>query len=443
MRRVATGSLLRVLCVSALGLAVLCPEAFAGPPYAPLDQPGPPLSVPVDQLRAALQCQPSVVGATREPVLLSPGTGATPDQNFSWNYEPQLTKLGIPWCAYHAPEYTLGDIQTSGEYLVYAIRTMYAMAGRRIAIVGHSQGGMSMRWALRFWPDTRPMVEDVIGFSPSNHGTTQKPLCLNGCPPADWQQDSKSQFIAALNSYAETFAGISYTNVYTHADEVVTPADNNDDASAALHTGGGAITNVATQDICPNDRYEHLGIGTVDPVAYALAIDALTHPGPADPARIDRSVCSQLFMPGVDPLNINTELQIAGAVPSQLAVPIGGFNLVGVPETTAEPVSACYVHAACPGEGSTGAAPNPSSVRGSVPSRARCAAAGAVTIALARDVRRARVTADGRRVRLRRVGGRLRATVRIASGHNTVTVRIVELKSGHRRLVFARRYRRC
>jgi phage FluMu protein gp41 len=32
---------------------------------------------------------------------------------------------------------------------------MYAMARRQIAIIGHSQGGMSMRWPLRFWPDTR------------------------------------------------------------------------------------------------------------------------------------------------------------------------------------------------------------------------------------------------------------------------------------------------
>ncbi|MDQ6606375.1 MAG: GPI inositol-deacylase, partial [Actinomycetota bacterium] len=68
-------------------------------------------------------------------------------------------QLGISWCAYTAPHSTLDNIETSGEYLVYAIRTMHALAGRRIAVMGHSQGGMSMRWALRFWPDTRPMVE--------------------------------------------------------------------------------------------------------------------------------------------------------------------------------------------------------------------------------------------------------------------------------------------
>jgi hypothetical protein len=318
----------------------------ASGPYAPLDRPGPPLSVPLAQLRASLQCTAGVAHASREPVLLNPATGVTPDQNYSWNWERALTQLGIPWCAYTAPYHTLGDIQVSGEYLVYGIRTMNAMAGRRIAILGHSQGGMSMRWALRFWPDTRKMVDDVIGIAGSNHGTTASGLCVGGCPPADWQQAAGANFIAALNSYAETFPGISYTEIYSHTDEVVMP-NANDHGSSSLHTGGGMITNVATQDICPADVYEHLTVGTVDPVAYALAIDALTHPGPADPARVPRSVCAQVYMPGVDPLTVNTYLQILAAAPGLLAVPVGGVNLVGVPEVSAEPPLACYVFASC------------------------------------------------------------------------------------------------
>ncbi|MBO0769697.1 MAG: hypothetical protein J2O48_13520, partial [Solirubrobacterales bacterium] len=150
----------------ALGLALmLAANASAAPTYAPLDQPGPPLSVPAAQLKASLKCEPSVANAKVTPVLLNPATGVTAEQNYSWNWERALDKLGIPWCAYHAPNSTEGDIPTSGEYLVNAIRTEYAMAGRKIDVLGHSQGGMSMRWALRFWPDTRPMVDDVVGWS--------------------------------------------------------------------------------------------------------------------------------------------------------------------------------------------------------------------------------------------------------------------------------------
>jgi hypothetical protein len=333
-------------------MATLAGSAQAAQTYAPLDQPGPPLTVTLPQLQASLTCETGVRNAKVEPVLLNPATGVTAAQNYSWNWEPALDKLGIPWCAYTAPHSTLDNIQTSGEYLVHAIRTMYGLAHRRIAIMGHSQGGMSMRWPLRFWPDTRPMVEDVIGFSGPNHGTTVggPGICGGGCPPADWQQFAGSHFIQALNSYAETFPGISYTEIYTHTDEVVQP-NSGPNASAALHTGGGQITNVATQDVCPRDTDEHLMIGTVDPVAYALAVDALTHPGPADPARVPQSVCSQLYMPGVNPLSAATYLQTLAGAPGLLSVAFtpAAPAATGVQNVPAEPPLTCYVFATCSG----------------------------------------------------------------------------------------------
>ena len=340
--------------IAAAAVFAGAPGAAAAVAYAPLDQPGPPLTVPLARLSAALYCQPGVRHAAVEPVLLNPATGVDPAENYSWNYEPALTELGIPWCTYTAPHHTLDDIEASGEYLVYAIRAVHALAGRPIAVMGHSQGGMSMRWALRFWPDTRPMVDDVIGFSGSNHGTTvlSASVCGLGCPPADWQQLSTARFIAALNSGAETFPGISYTEVYTHTDEVVQP-NSGVHASAALHTGAGAITDVATQDLCPSDVYEHLAVGTVDPVAYALAVDALTHPGPADPARVARirGLCSRATMPGVDLTNPNTLAQILAAGPTLASATLGptATATAGAPVLRAEPALACYVFAACSG----------------------------------------------------------------------------------------------
>jgi hypothetical protein len=245
------------------------------------------------------------------------------------------------------PDHTLGDIQTAGEYLVYAIRTMYARAHRRIAILGHSQGGMSMRWALRFWPDTRSMVGDVIGMAGTNHGTTALAPCrvgLTSCVPADWQQAAGSKFIAALNSHTETFPTISYTEIYTHTDEVVVPNTNDATAVSRLRSAPN-VTNVATQNICPLALYEHLAIGTVDPVAYALVMDALTHAGPAAPSRISRAVCTQLYQPGVDPANAQMYLQILAGAPGLLSVSLPDVNLVGAPEAKAEPALRCYVFA--------------------------------------------------------------------------------------------------
>jgi pimeloyl-ACP methyl ester carboxylesterase len=181
--------------------------------YAPVDQPGPALSVPQSALDSSLQCSGSFAGATRAPVLLVPGTGSDPEE-FAWNWEPRLSELGIPWCAVTLPKHGLADVQVAGEYVVNAIRTMHSQAGRKIAIIGHSQGGMLPRWPLRFWPDTRGMVDDDIGFAASNHGTYSSiPTCAVGCPESFWQQTVNSEFIKALNSYQETFPGISYTAV--------------------------------------------------------------------------------------------------------------------------------------------------------------------------------------------------------------------------------------
>lgn len=323
--------------------------AATSSPYAPLDRPGPALDVSTADLAAALTCSGDLAGSPLEPVLLSPATGVTPDQNYSWNYERAFVAQHRPWCALTMPFHTEGDIQVAGEYLVYAIRTMYAEAHRRIAVLGHSQGGMSMRWALRFWPDTRGMVDDVIGLAGSNHGTAFLGFCVDGvttCPPATWQQSSSAAFIAALNSGAETFQGISYTEVFTHTDEVVSPNYTDADAVSALHTGQGEITNVSTQDICPLDAYEHLSIGTVDPAAYALVMDALNNPGPAVPSRVSRSVCLQVYQPGVNPLTAQTYLQVLAAAPGLLAVDVPEANALGIPEVAAEPPLRCYVFAA-------------------------------------------------------------------------------------------------
>ena len=352
---------MRRLLARALPFAVLAalsavvpgatPSLAAGsgaPAYAPLHRPGPALSVPARKLRAALECH-GHPGRGPEPVLLNPATSVTPDQDYSWTYEKAFTAQHRYWCAVTMPERTFGDIQRAGEYLVHAIRVMHGRTDRRIAILGHSQGGMSMRWALRFWPDTRRMVTDVIGMAPSNHGTTALPTCRPGvtsCTPAVWQQQADAAFIAALNSRAETFRRIAYTVIYTHLDEVVTPNSSAATSSSALHTGHGSITNVAVQDVCPSDVSEHLLVGTIDPTTYALVMDALTHRGPAKPARLDGSTCAQATMPYVDPADVQTYLQPLQAIPGLASTPLPNISLVGAHSVPAEPALRCYVYLA-------------------------------------------------------------------------------------------------
>ena len=251
-------------------------------PYAPLDRPGPPLSVPAGTLRAALSCTPGIAGDTRNPILLVPGTNLDPGPNYSWNYERAFAAMHWAYCSITLPYHTTGDIQTAGEYVVYALRTIAKLSGRQVDVLGYSQGGMLPRWALRFWPDTRALVHDFVSLDPSNHGTLDADAtCQGQCSAADWQQASTAHFMSALNSFTETFAGIDYTVIFSRTDEIVVP-NFNSAGSSSLHTGGGTIANIAVQQICPTDTSEHLAMGSYNSVGYALAVDAFTHESVAD-----------------------------------------------------------------------------------------------------------------------------------------------------------------
>ena len=327
-----------MLCAIAL-LAIL-PAAASATKYAPINRTGPKYQVPRADLKASLDCTGKVRNATRQPVLLLPATGVDSEHNFEWNYERALGQEGIPYCTSDQQgklRSNMDDIQTRGEYVTFAIRAMHRMADRRIATLGHSQGGMITRWSLRFWPKTRRMVNDVIGMAGSNHGSEGgDATCTNGCSAAFQQQNAGSKFIRALNSRQETFKRVSYTEIYTDNDQVVVPPE-----SSGV-SGPGKITNVAIQDICPSDPEEHLGVGTSDATAYALVLDALGRPGPAKPAAIDTAVCAEPFMPGINESTYATDTAESLAYLSN--------SIATYPKVDREPKLRCYTRLSCSGK---------------------------------------------------------------------------------------------
>lgn len=327
------GVLLVVVVLAALvGGGRPAPAAAGEDGFAALDAPGPALAAAPSELAAALDCP--TLGPGARAVLLVPGTTLDPETNFAWNYVPALTSAGFSVCTVALVDRGMGDIQDSVERVVHAIRTMHAATGAPIQVIGYSQGGQVPRFALRFWPDVRPMVDDLISLSAPNNGALPADgLCAVACAASIWQQRMAAGYIAALNSRATSFSGVDITSVYTRFDEVAAPNLNGESSALA------GATNVALQDLCPLNVAEHIQIGTTDPVAYALVLDALSHPGPADPARVPGSVCAQVFLPGVDPLEV---LQRQAT----LATIVAG-SLIEAPLLTAEPPLRCYVTATC------------------------------------------------------------------------------------------------
>lgn len=138
----------------------------------------------------------------------------------------------------------------------------------------------------------------------------------------------------ALNGGPQTFPGISYSVLYSKFDEVVLPQDTPLDPAP-----GTAYRRVALQEVCALNVAEHVLNGSVDPLVWALVMDALTHDGVVDPARISRSACTQLVMPGV-----SLDTVAAGLAGAALALVQWPFYTPPVP---AEPRLRCYATDAC------------------------------------------------------------------------------------------------
>ena len=279
--RVVTRSL-----VLLLGLVLLVPSgsAVAAAP------PGPPLTESPAALRRATNCDPAKqLRSAKKVVLLVHGTATTPEESWSWSYERALQADGFALCTVRLPDYALGSMTRSAEYVVAAARIAIRRSERRIAIIGHSQGGQLAAWVTRFWPDVARGVHDVVALASPFDGTALgNELCaLARCTALVWQSRRGSKTVAALRR-APVPAGVATTSIATRYDQIVRPQP-----AVSRLPGARAIL---LQDVCPADPVEHnLILG--DPLAYALAVDAITHQGPADPARIPASTCQQLFIP--------------------------------------------------------------------------------------------------------------------------------------------------
>jgi triacylglycerol esterase/lipase EstA (alpha/beta hydrolase family) len=213
------------------------------------------------------------------PVVLVHGTFG--NMTVSWNeIAPDLERLGYCVFALDYGNNATGDIPKSAGQLQTFVDDVLAKTGAsKVSIVGHSQGGMMPRYLIKFAAYSSK-VDDLVGMSPSNHGTTNPlagPAAQFGCV-ACAQQAAGSDFITHLNAGDQTPAPVSYTVIETRNDEVVTPYDS----EFLPETSDGRVTNVLLQDACPADPTDHVGI-IYDPIAIQWMLHALGRPGPADP----------------------------------------------------------------------------------------------------------------------------------------------------------------
>jgi hypothetical protein len=256
---------------------------------------GPELETDAAERDRAVRC-PIAFSGVHEPVLLVHGTAGRPEDHWALGYQKILPDLGYDVCTVRLPTFALDDIQRASEYVVHAVRAIAAASGKPVDIIGYSQGGLEPRWAVKYWSDVRDAVDDIVTLASPHHGAlSADALCIAGsCAAAAWQMNQGSAFIASLNAVDETPGSIDYTSLYSLNDELVQPV-----LPVPTAQLDGA-TNLLIQDVCFGRLVEH-GREPVDAAVFALVLDALENPGPADPARIDPAVCNEVYMTGLTP----------------------------------------------------------------------------------------------------------------------------------------------
>jgi pimeloyl-ACP methyl ester carboxylesterase len=203
---------------------------------------------------------------------------------FALNYgqEPGI-RVGLPGATRSGGVAPVAD--SARELARFVDRVRGATGSRKVDIVGHSQGGMMPRYYLKFLGGAAK-VGNLVGLSPSNHGTTVGGLALlpgvpqlltAGLGPSVQDQIAGSAFLTRLNAGGDTVPGVRYTVIQTSLDDVVTPY------SSAFLTGPH-VTNILLQRQCPSDLSDHLGI-SFDEVALRDVRNAL------DPAHAVASRC--------------------------------------------------------------------------------------------------------------------------------------------------------
>jgi triacylglycerol esterase/lipase EstA (alpha/beta hydrolase family) len=233
------------------------------------------------------------------PVILVDGTFANQRDDFG-ALAPELANAGycVYTYAYGAPpsQYvqSVGPVPASARQLATEVSGVKAATGAsQVDLVGHSQGGMLAEYYAKLLGGA-PNVHDIVGLSPSTHGTTAGGLftlasyfpgsnafiAAAGCQ-ACVDQESTSPVIQNLDSGPIAQSGVTYTIIETQNETVVTPV-----GSSFIEEPG--VTNEYVQQFCPSDGVDHVDL-PYDLVVTRLVENAL------EPATAASPNCSTEF----------------------------------------------------------------------------------------------------------------------------------------------------
>jgi triacylglycerol esterase/lipase EstA (alpha/beta hydrolase family) len=235
---------------------------------------------------ANVACTPSA--AHPYPVVLVEGTFSSMYNSFG-AISPDLVNNGYCVYAFNYGQtlpltgfYAMGNIASSASALSTEVNHVLAETGAsKVDLVGWSQGGMMPRYYINNLGGASK-VNMLVGFAPSNYGTTldgltyfladlgvlglDTALLAVTCQACD-QQLQGSSFLTGLNQ-TPTVASVKYVVIESQDDEIVTPYTN------AFLPAASNVQNITLQNQCPQDASDHLSI-SYDSNALQDMINAL------------------------------------------------------------------------------------------------------------------------------------------------------------------------
>ncbi|KAI5248659.1 alpha/beta-hydrolase [Aureobasidium subglaciale] len=305
----------------------------------------PKYSVTESSLRSAIYIPASFQGGKVQPVILMPGSGSTGYFTYVGNYIKLLTGSGYAdpvWL--NIPGYLLNDAQVNAEYAAYAINYIASITGKKVSIIGWSQGNIDIQWAFKYFTSTVKSVRNHIAISPDYAGTVNANLiCPDGlpCDPAVLQQQYKgtSNFIDRMRLGNGDSAYVPTTTVYSGLfDEIVEPQQGTG-ASAYLNDARKVgVTNNYLQGICPGlpggSFYTHEGV-LYNPIAFGLVKDALINGGAGKTSRLDLNKLCNIYL--AEGLNVGDLLV------TENSIVVAALSLIlYLPKVVVEPAIKAY-----------------------------------------------------------------------------------------------------
>lgn len=232
------------------------------------------------------------------PVVLVNGTFANAMDDFG-ALAPTLANAGycVYTFSYGAPSsqliQSIGAVPASAQTLASEVQQVLGATGAsQVDLIGHSQGGLLAEYYAKVLGGAR-YIHDLIGLSPTTHGTTLDGLTnlasffpgasqlIGGACPACADQEAGSAVIQQLDNGPIAQAGVKYTIIETLDETVVTPV-----GSSFIHESG--VSNEYVQSSCPFDPVDHADL-SYDPVVFQLVFNAL------DPATAQSPDCWDEF----------------------------------------------------------------------------------------------------------------------------------------------------